>query len=106
MGTNVLSASRLSIISLVLAVTLLKAQPGSPATFWGGVLGDFLWATYTQSVRLQTEFHFVLETQSYNGALTGLDGAYCVDPADLELKRSTCLPCAGIKGAPPYPAKL
>lgn len=26
------------------------------------VEGNFLWATYTQSVRLQTSFHFVLET--------------------------------------------
>lgn len=31
-------------VSLVLAATLLKAQPGSPATVWGG---HVLWATYT-----------------------------------------------------------
>lgn len=35
METDALSASRIFIISLVLAATLLKAQPGSPATFGG-----------------------------------------------------------------------
>lgn len=39
METDALSASQIFIISLVVAATLLKAQPGSPATFGWGLWG-------------------------------------------------------------------
>lgn len=91
METNALSASRIFIISLVLAATSLKAQPGSPATFGGQGVGTSS-GPHIQSVRLPSGFHFVLETRSYDGALAGLNGAYCVDPADLEFKTSACPP--------------